>query len=306
MIERRSAVLKPSTLVCIDREPTINVTRGCAHRCTYCYARAYPEYPGDDRVQLYANLPEKLADELTRRRKMPGRVHFSSSSDCFGPYAEVQRATYRAMKVVLERGIPVAFLTKGYIRRPFYGLFRTHADLVDAQIGLITVHRPTARLVEPGAARPRLRLRTLRRLCRLGIPTSVRVDPIIPGLTDTPDQLRRLLSAIARCGARHVAASYLFLRPGIRRALERELHPPILRERVLRAYRAGRSIVHRANPDGAGITVLPAWRRQQGFERLHNLARQLGIRISVCTCKNTDLDAGDRCNAYRSDQLMLF
>jgi len=306
-------VLKPSTLVCLAGEPVINVTRGCAHRCVYCYARAYPEYPGDDRVQLYVNLAEKVADELARKRHKPGRVHFSSSSDGFGPYAEVQRQTHRVMRVLLRRGIRVSFLTKGYIRRPFYRLFREYRGLIRATIGLVSVDDGIARLLEPGAAPPRKRLRNLRRLCRMGISTSVRIDPMVPELTDSARELRRLLAAVSRCGVRRVSASYLFLRPAIRRRLACELRPDYLRDRILDCYQGGPRIVHRANPDGCGITALPAWRRERGFDRLRALAQPFGITVSICGCKNTDLGIEDSCSGYRDDgsetgcrQLLLF
>lgn len=313
LIARKSDVLKPSTLACINHMPAINVTQGCGHRCVYCYARAYPTYAGDDRVLLYANLAEKIADELARRRTWPEQVFFSSSSDCFGPYAELQRVTYRTMRLFLERGIRVAFLTKGCISPPFFELFRRHADLIDAQIGLMTLSPEMAGMIEPFAATPEQRLENVECLQQIGVHVGVRIDPMIPGVTDTTVELLRLMQALARRDVGQVAASYLFLRVGIRRLLQRELRPARLRDRVLDAYRNGPRIIHRASPDGFGVIALPKARRREGFDRLRAVADRFGISVDVCGCKNTDLAIGGRCNITHArpsqrteEQLTLF
>ncbi len=310
-IERKSAVLTPSSLPCIERMPTINLTQGCAHQCVYCYARAYPTYCGDQTVRLYANLPEKLADELSRKRRWPRWVYFCSSSDCFGPYAELQRVTYRAMKTLLEREIGVSFLTKGYIRRPFLKLFAEHADLVRGQVGMVSTDDEVVAMLEPGAATPRRRLENLRRLREVGVEVGARIDPMFPGVTDTTPQLRMLLQALQRCGVTQVSASYLFLREPIRRQLMSELAPPSLRNRVLAAYRDGKRIQHKATPEGQGVIALPAPRRREGYTRLRDLAGRYGIEVSICTCKNSDLGLTGTCNldgpaGPRERQLLLF
>ena len=87
--ERRSAVLTPSSLACLRRVATVNLTAGCAHGCLYCYTRGYSNYPGEGRVILYANTLARLREELARKRVKPGTVYFSPSSDPFQPVPEV-------------------------------------------------------------------------------------------------------------------------------------------------------------------------------------------------------------------------
>jgi DNA repair photolyase len=110
IIDRKDGILKTSGLRCLGRsyDATINITQGCAHRCIYCYARGYRNYPGDDHVLLYGNLLDKLRWELSHKRCLPETVYFSSSSDAFGPYRAVQRTTYEAMKILLEQGIAIS------------------------------------------------------------------------------------------------------------------------------------------------------------------------------------------------------
>lgn len=70
-IQRKSAILSRSSLACLKILPTVNLTVGCGHQCIYCYTQGYSIFPGDGKVQYYANAYEKLADELPRKRKRP-------------------------------------------------------------------------------------------------------------------------------------------------------------------------------------------------------------------------------------------
>jgi len=296
IVPRKSDVLKPSSLACLGHayEATINVTQGCAHLCAYCYARGYRNYPGDACVQLYGNLVEKLRSELARKRRLPAVVYFSPSSDPFAPYRQVQRVTYEAMRLLLERQIAVSFLTKGYIAKTFYPLFKQHCQRVHAQIGLTTLNRPIASWLEPLAASPKRRLKNISRLLRTGLDVTVRIDPMVPYVTDTPEQLVVLCRQLASRGVRRVAAAYLFLRPRILRPFVRQLPGPTLRRRLIDLYDAGVTVgLH-----GYGFRIrLPAAKyRLAGYERLRRIASRFGIELHICTCKNPDLPIQDRCN----------
>ena len=84
-IERKSAVLTPSSLACLANIATINLTAGCAHRCIYYYTQGYTTLPRDGTVHLYGNTAVKLAEELRRKRQLSRAVYFSPSSDLFQP-----------------------------------------------------------------------------------------------------------------------------------------------------------------------------------------------------------------------------
>jgi DNA repair photolyase len=98
---------------------TLNVTEGCVLGCEYCYIQGYSHCPGAERVVLYENLPELVGEELKRKRSKPRRVYFSPSSDAFQYPPQIQDVSLRTMRVLLEAGVEVAFLTKGFVRRPF-------------------------------------------------------------------------------------------------------------------------------------------------------------------------------------------
>lgn len=285
-IERKSAVLTPSSLACLSQIPTLNLTAGCAHGCLYCYTRGYSTYPGEQRVHVYANTLVKLREELQRKRKLPLAVYFSPSSDLFQPVPEVLDLAYEVIRFLFERGIGVAFLTKGVIPERHMGLLRVHPRLVRAQIGLTTLDAGVLRTFEPSAAPPEMRLEQARTLVEAEIPTEVRLDPILPGITDTAECLYLLCREIAASGVRRIASGVLFLRPAVLQSLKQHLGSSHLLfsnfEQVIRlSIHAERSTVF----------DLPSEKRRLIYERVGEIARQFGLDVAVCGCKNPDLRA---------------
>ena len=314
--ERKSPVLTPSKMPCLARMPTINLSAGCAHGCVYCYAQGYGCYPGRNKVVLYANLVEKLRDEIARRRKRPEAVCFSSASDLFQPLPEVLDLAFDVLKYLLESDIGVVFLTKGRIPKRHMELLTAHAGLVRAQIGIITVDRKLVRIFEPHTASPSVRLEQIRRLVEAGVATEARLDPILPGLTDDPDALHALCAALSAAGVREIAASMLFLRPGFAGLLRTRLKRPKMFHRLTESFSRGPWLSLR--PGEGSVLLLPAARRRQVFQWLTSIAAQYGMTVRVCGCKNPDLKelaiAAGPCNlagrwsppTYVQRQLPLF
>jgi DNA repair photolyase len=281
--ERKPPILTPSSLPCLQNVATINVTAGCALGCKYCYIQGYSHYPGAERVILYVNTPEVVAWELERKRKQPQRVYFSPSSDAFQYLPQVQDVSLRTMTVLLHAGIESAFLTKGFITRPFLELFAGHSERVFAQIGITTLDRGLWRRFEPRTAPPHMRMAAIEALVRLGVHTTVRLDPLIPSLTDSEDNLLPLLGALSQAGIRDAAASYLFLRPQFARRV------PAL-SRADAAAKTGQPpwlYQEFANGSGGG-TMLPPNERAIRLARLETLGHSFGIRIRACRCKNPE------------------
>jgi DNA repair photolyase len=220
-VERKSAVLTPSSLACLAHIPTLNFTAGCAHECRYCYACGYLRHPGEGKVRFYTNTLAKLREELRRKRKKPTTVYFSPSSDPFQPVPEVLDMAYDVFRFLLESEIGVAFVTKGLIPERHRKLLATHAPLVQGRIGLITLGPAVASAFEPGAATPEARLAQAAHLIGAGVPVEARLDPILPGVTDGEECLEPLCAALAATGVRMIAASVLFLRPAVIRARPR-------------------------------------------------------------------------------------
>ncbi|MCP4247117.1 MAG: radical SAM protein [bacterium] len=284
--KRKSPILTPSKIPCLSKLPTINITRGCALGCRYCYIQGYANYPGSGKVVLYENTAELLAAELRRRRKKPRRVFFSPSSDAFQYPPEVQKVSLEAMAVLLCAGVEVAFLTKGFITEPFLRLFSRTPELVFAQIGITTLDQPLCKKMEPRAAVPRQRLSAIEALHALGISVTARLDPLIPDLTDTDENLIPLLAGLRRAGASRAAASYLFHRPGLRRQVATmldRLQPVGQRQAVEMCPEQ-----EFADQRSAG-RMIDLQQRRRRFDRIQALCGAAGIRLSICRCKNPTL-----------------
>ncbi len=300
--EKKSRVLNPGTFGCLKGAYTINVTQGCGLCCTYCYARGYSNAPPKGDVRLFVNIPRLLRKELDskRRRWLPRTVIFNTATDCFQPHPDILEVTLQAMALLLERGIDISFLTKGYIPRRFIDLFKAYRENVQAQIGLASLSEGYWTSYEPGAASPREKLGNIEGLLAVGIETQVRVDPVIPFVTDTPGETESLFRALGRRGIRKVSLSYLHLRPAIQRQLRAEL-PPLHRKIMESCYQ---------NQDWLKVglstktKLLPRRLREVGYMRIKEVARSYGISAVICSCKNPDLK-GETCFPKRVQRALL-
>jgi DNA repair photolyase len=290
IVRRKSPVLSPSTLACLSHIPTVNLTMGCAHGCLYCYTRGYRAYPGQDRVALYGNTLEKLQNELRRKKRKPHAVYFSPASDLFQPLPEVLDLAYEILHEILRRGIGVAFLTKGAVPQRHMDLLKRNAALVRAQIGLITLDEEVLSTFEPNAAPPGVRLSQLRDLNAGGIRTQIRIDPILPGLTDTSETFERLCAAASNAGVKDAAASSLFIRPAPLRKLREAAATNALAAKCLAAFHDARRLAIHA--ERSTVTALPACEREKVFRRLEQVAERFSISVKRCACKNPDIATG--------------
>ncbi|MCP4251844.1 MAG: radical SAM protein [Candidatus Scalindua sp.] len=293
--ERKSNVLSPSTLKCRNDIPTLNPTAGCAHLCSYCYARGYSNYPGDGAIVLYTNLAEKLENELDRKRKLPAFVYFSPSCDAFQPVKQVLDTTYSLMALLLRRGIGVSFLTKGCIPGRFIDLFKSHSKNVQAHIGITTLDRQLQKQIEPHAATPGARLKNIRALTDIGILPEVRLDPLIPELTDSTGNIEPLLKTLARSGIKNVGLNYLFLRPIINRNLREGLGNTDAMEKISQAFCDNTDLKLLASK--SRVKALSLDFRQKQYKHISLLAKRNGIETYVCGYKNPDVAEEFTCKA---------
>ncbi|MBI2875952.1 MAG: radical SAM protein [Candidatus Tectomicrobia bacterium] len=288
---RHSPVLQPASIGCLRDVPAINVGRGCSFGCVYCYARSYRHAPAGGGVSVYANLAERLCRELDnprRRKPWPRYVSVNTATDSFQPFEELLEISYRALKALLERGIGVSLLTKGWIPPEFIELFAAHPDHVFIKIGLNSLREDLWKLSEPRAASPQQRLDNLSRLAQAGIRQGVRIDPLLPGLSDQAEDLQALFRALASRGIRAVSLSYLVLRPAILHQLRQEL-PPAHAQRITAHYLGSPWEQVAASHC---TQLLPVDRRERAYQKIASLAAGEGIAVEVCRCKNPDLPVG--------------
>lgn len=285
-IERKSPLLHAGPLGTPASVLSLNLAQGCLHGCGFCSARAYPHFPGDRTVLLYKNLAERLESELSSLRQLPRAVYLSPATDPFMPLLAVQEQTAVAVQVLAKHGVEAWLMTRGYIRPFVLEQLARVRHRVKVTVGITTLGRARQRSLEPLAAPPRLRLRTIAQLQQAGIPVHVEMAPLLPGLTDTQANLTELLEALAGVGVRQVTAGYLFLRSRISENLLPLLEAEGIKEKFLAEFEHGPVL------SGDGISAaryLPKARRQRGFATLMSLAARLGMRVSICGLTNPDM-----------------
>ena len=196
---------------------SLNPYRGCEHGCIYCFARPSHSYLGlspglDFESRLFAkvNAPELLRRELARASYVPEPIAIGVNTDAYQPCERALRLTRRVLEVLHECEHPVALISKS-------SLIERDIDLIGAMaakgqaiaaVTLTTLDPAISRTLEPRAAAPARRLRTIARLTAAGIQVRVSVAPVIPFVTEP--ELERVLEAARDAGA--VSAHYVVLR----------------------------------------------------------------------------------------------
>ena len=197
-------------------ERSVNPYRGCEHGCIYCYARPTHSYlnlsPGLDfetRIIAKRNLAPLLRAELSRRSYEPSMLAIGTVTDCYQPVERELRLTRSVIELLHETHHPFSLVTKSSGVERDLDLIAPMAErkLAAVYVTITTLDADLARRLEPRAAAPHRRLRTLRTLADHGVPCGVSLAPHIPFLTDDMEQV---LEAAWEAGAR--SAFYHVLR----------------------------------------------------------------------------------------------
>lgn len=212
-------------------EWSINPYRGCEFGCKYCYARythEYMELDGQDferKIFVKRDAAELLRHELPRKYRgsgerpgceKPEHIAIGTATDPYQPAEREYGVTRACLRELAERsGLSVSITTKSNLVVQDIELLQKIARRSALYVNItVTTLRPRlARLLEPRAPRPDLRIAGLAELRRAGIAAGVFASPVLPGITDGEGELEALAEAAARAGAQWFAAGVLFLRP---------------------------------------------------------------------------------------------
>jgi DNA repair photolyase len=195
---------------------SINPYRGCEHGCSYCYARPTHSYLGlspglDFETVIIAkrHLAAVLRRELARPAYRPSMIMIGSATDCYQPMERELQITRSLIEVLREARHPFSLITKSSgVERDLDLIAPMAADgLAAVYVTLTTLDAELARKLEPRAASPQRRLRTIRALADAGVPVGVSVAPQIPFINEDMEQV---LQAAAAAGAK--SAFYMVLR----------------------------------------------------------------------------------------------
>jgi len=254
---------------------SLNPYMGCAHRCTFCYVRAFEaraDRPSDDRygasIRVKTNVAEVLRRELARPSWRREGVAIGAATDPYQPAEGRYRLTRACIEALADAENPFALITRGPLIVRDVDVLAEAARRAEVSVtfSIPTLDREIWRRTEPGTAPPRQRLRALRTLVEAGIEARVGMAPVIPGLSDRPGLLADVVRAAREAGATGIWANLLYLRHGTREhflaALERDW-PELLPE-YERLYRRG--------------AYLPQEVTAPVRERVRSLAREHGVR----------------------------
>ncbi|NGN64685.1 radical SAM protein [Streptomyces sp. A7024] len=253
---------------------TVNPYRGCSHACVYCFARKTHSYLDldtgqgfDSQIVVKVNAPDLLRRELRSPRWHGDHIAMGTNVDCY------QRAEgrYALMPGILsalrDYANPYSILTKGTLILRDLPLLQQSAEVTEVGVAVSVgfLDQGLWRTVEPGTPAPQRRLDVVRTLTDAGIQCGVLMAPVIPFLSDSPEQLEATVQAIAAAGATSVTPLVLHLRPGAREWFMSWLgaHHPHLVRRYERMYAYG--------------AYAPKWYQRRITRQVHEFAEAAGI-----------------------------
>ena len=254
---------------------SLNPYTGCVHRCTFCYVRAFElraDRPSDDRygrsIRVKVNVAEVLARELARPSWSGEQVAIGAATDPYQPCEGRYKLTRACIEVLGRSPAPFSIITRGPLIVRDLDVLQEAARRTNVAVmfSVPTLDRQVWRTTEPGTAPPRQRLRALKLLVEGGIEAGVGMAPILPGLSDRPEQLAEVVKAARAAGATGIWANLLYLKPGTREhfleSLSRDWPEQLPHYEQLYA----------------GKAYLPRGEVDPLRERVRGLAREHGIR----------------------------
>jgi len=276
----RSALNRVSGM---DFNWSLNPYMGCAHRCTFCYVRAFErraDRPSDDRygwsLRVKINVADVLRAELMRTSWRREEVVVGAATDPYQPAEGRYRLTRACIVALSESRTPFGIITRGPLVVRDIDVLQAAARRasVSVNFSIPTLDEQLWRTTEPGTAPPRARLRALEMLVRAGVRAGVGMAPILPGLSDRPESMAAVVRAAREAGATFLWASPLNLRPGTREhfleALARDWPDEL--DRYERLFK-GRAYQRAADTATMMETI-------QSLKRRHGIADRRALRLA--------------------------
>jgi DNA repair photolyase len=204
---------------------SLNPYMGCVHRCTFCYVRHFEkrsDRPSDDRygtsIRVKTNVADVLRRELARASWEHEQVTIGAATDPYQPAEGRYRLTRACLEVLRDASNAFSIITRGpmIVRDLDVLVEAAQRASVSVTFSIPTLDEEVWKRTEPSTAHPRHRLRALKELVDAGVKASVGMAPILPGISDSPEQLREVVRAAREAGATGIWANLLFLRPGTR------------------------------------------------------------------------------------------
>ena len=206
--ERVKSVLSSNDSPDLSFDLSINPYRGCEHGCVYCFARPTHSYlnmsPGLDfetRIIAKVNAAERLREAFASRAYEASSLNLGSATDAYQPVERKLGITRAIIEVLAECSHPFSLVTKSSGVERDLDLIAPMAarSLVAVYVSVTSLDPALARILEPRAAAPHRRLKTIEALAKAGVPVGVSVSPMIPFINEP--EIERILEAAAAAGA---------------------------------------------------------------------------------------------------------
>ena len=290
--QRVKSILNGNDSPDVNFDLSINPYRGCEHGCIYCFARPTHSYfnlsPGIDfetRIFAKLNAAERLRATLLSPSYEPLMLNIGSATDAYQPAERKLKITRSVIQVLSEFKHAFSVITKSSgIERDIDLIAPMAAErMAAAYVSITTLDPELARILEPRAAHPERRLKTVERLASAGVPVGVSVSPVIPFINEP--EIERILEAAAQAGARHAFSIVLRLPWEVNPLFQQwlEVHFPERARRVmarLREMRGGKDYDSRFGKRMSGEGIWAQLIRQ----RFDKAVARLGLneeRISL-------------------------
>ncbi len=312
--ERVKTILAGNDSPDIGFDLSINPYRGCEHGCIYCYARPTHSYlnlsPGLDfetRIIAKVNAAERLRHALAQRNYEPLLLNIGSATDAYQPVERRLRITRSVIEVLAEHHHPFSLITKSSGVERDIDLIAPMAArrLAAVYLSITTLDPQLARVMEPRAASPERRLRTIAALAAAGIPVGVSVSPVIPFLNEP--ELERILDAAAAAGATSAFSIVLRLPWEVNPLFQDWLqqHVPERAARIMARIREMRGGKDNEGQFGARMTGRGIW-AELLRQRFHKACARLGLNRNRVELDLTQFQRGARAAAAAPAQASLF
>jgi len=260
-------VVKSGFCTCLPKYNVNPYLGRCAHQCIYCYAIKFPSFRGPvvPRLRLREEIV-KMAEGT--KTKMP--VMLSDATDPYQPLEKRYLITRRCLEILAEHGFPLLIVTKSdLITRDLDILKQTQAVV---SMTITTPHDDVANIIEPHTSPPDSRLSALQEVTDRGIPTVVRIDPIIPTVNSDNKDLETIVSKAADIGVKQITASTMKIVRGLLPSIKTTHFE--LSERLASLYSDGEWI--------SGYKYLSREKRFEILSRLRMIVLKYGLEFATC------------------------
>lgn len=255
---------------------------GCSHKCLYCYITSY--IPKGFEVRVKRNFLHKLSLDIKRADKS-FYISMANSSDPYPLLEEKMNLTRSALKLLLENDFKVLIITKSSLVLKDLDILKLGGCSVSLTI--TSLNEDLLHILEPYASPPKERIEALRKLFIHGVPCSARIDPIIPGLNDKIEEIKKLVEELVKAGVKHIICSTYKAKPD---NFLRLIHAfPHLKNKWRKLYfNFGERI--------GNVMYLPKAFRFNLLFKLKKLIENYGVTFSVCREGFINLNSGLTCD----------